>query len=241
MERIVITGACGGMGKAVVQRCLQDGFSVLAIDHRPEDLNHLKQAHADTVDVLCADVADARIGHSVLEHLPEPSGVHGIVHLVGVSRGASIETITEEDWQTSFEVNVGAAMRINRALVPYLTARGQGSIVHVASPVAVVGARKVSYSASKAALLGLNVAMARNLGPRGIRVNALLPGPTITRMTQDWSEDKRKRIAQEPFLKRLCTPEDIAGAISFLLGPDSSFVTGTVLDVTGGSAIGVHG
>ena len=137
-------------------------------------------------------------------------------------------------------VNADAPMRLIRGLLPRLRAADRASIVNIASPVAICGSRKVSYSASKAALLGLTVATARNLAIDDIRVNALLPGATLTGMTSDWSEEKRKRVAEESFFKRLCTPQEIAGAVAFLLGPDSTFITGATLDLTGGALLGSH-
>lgn len=242
-EWVVITGAAGGMGQAVTRRCLADGYSVLALDRHAERLDTMarEQEPEPELRTLCVDVARADLGEQVLDALGEQAArLHGIVHLSGISAGDSSERISDADWMMSFDVNVTAPMRLARALGPLLRRRQSGSIVHVSSPVAILGARKVSYAASKAALLGYNVALARELGAHGIRVNALLPGATITYMTQDWDEAKRQSVARGSFLGRLCEPREIAGAISFLLGPDSSYITGTVLDVTGGASLGGH-
>ncbi|MFO0695994.1 MAG: SDR family oxidoreductase [Polyangiales bacterium] len=240
---VVVTGAAGGMGRAVVARCLADGYSVLASDRSAQSLESVLTASA-TLRLVPCELASADCGDALRAALEDAIGegkLHGLVHLAGISHGDDLEHIGDDAWQLSMDVNVTAAMRISRALVPAMRAGGGGSIVHVASPVAILGARKVSYSASKAAMLGLNAAMARALGRDGIRVNALLPGPTLTKMTHDWDEAKQRKIASGTFLGRLCRPEEIAGAIAFLLGPDSSFVTGAVLDVTGGSLLGAHG
>ena len=159
---------------------------------------------------------------------------------MGVSRGGGLNELKDDDWHHAFEVNVTPAMRLTRALAPLLQARGQGSIVNVGSPVGVVGARKPQYAASKAALHGLTMSCARALGKDGVRVNLLLPGPTITRMTEDWSAAQREAVAQGSALKRLCKVEEVAATIAFLLGPDSSYLTASVLDMTAGSMMG-HG
>jgi len=240
---VLVTGATGGMGQAIVRRCTQDGYAVLATDLDPEALRQLT-APLPHAAAVAADLASPSLVESLkqaLVRLDAETGrvvLHGIVNVAGVSRGDSIDRISDHDWEVSLAVNATAPMRLLRGLLPRLSPGG--SVINVASPVALKGARKVSYSASKAALLGLTAAAARNLGPRGIRVNALLPGATITGMTRDWSESKRTRIAAESLLGRLCTPEDIAGAVSFLLGPDSAFITGSVLDVTGGAMLGAH-
>jgi Dehydrogenases with different specificities (related to short-chain alcohol dehydrogenases) len=129
-------------------------------------------------------------------------------------------------------------MRLIRALAPSLQVRGRGSIINVGSPVGVVGARKPQYAASKAALHGLTMSCARAMGKDGVRVNLLLPGPTITRMTQDWSVQQRENVARGSALQRLCLPEEVAATIAFLLGDDSSYITASVVDMTAGSMLG---
>ncbi|MDD5272714.1 MAG: SDR family NAD(P)-dependent oxidoreductase, partial [Methylovulum sp.] len=138
----------------------------------------------------------------------------------------------------SFAVNVTPAMRLIRLLTPAMRRNQGGSIVNVGYPVGIIGARKPSYAASKAALHGLTMSCARQLGGDNIRVNLLLPGPTITYMTCDWGQERRDGIAENTFLKRLCTPEEIAKTINFLIGNESSYITGSVMDMTAGSLYG---
>jgi NAD(P)-dependent dehydrogenase (short-subunit alcohol dehydrogenase family) len=152
--------------------------------------------------------------------------------------GNDIFHLEDADWLESFAINVSPAMVLARALAPMMAASGGGSIVNVGSPAAIVGARKPSYAASKAALSGLTLSLARNLGPKGIRVNLFLPGPMITPMTEDWPEEKRAAIAASSFLGRLCQPEESAAVIAFLLSPAASYITGAVIDGTAGSMFG---
>lgn len=246
---VIVTGAASGIGLAVAKRCAADGFQVLAIDRDEDGLHLLRESENDAVAPLTVELADKNAGQSTLHglqrlhksvfnHKGSPA-VRGIVNVAGVSQGDSIDGITDEDWQYSMDVNATAPMRLTRALLPLIDGDQGASIVNIASPVALVGCRKVSYAASKGALLGLNAALTQNLSPEGIRVNAILPGPTITGMTDDWPEEKRTAIAADCPLGRLCTPEDIAGPVSFLLSDDAAYITGAVLNVTGGSAMGV--
>lgn len=231
----VVTGAAGGMGRATCLKLADAGWHVLAIDRNEQTLSSLEseRIHALAIDVTADDLP--RRVRASLEHLPP---VTGLANVVGISKGDRIEALDDDAWAQSFAVNVTPAMRLTRELAAAMRAAGGGSVVNVGSPVGIVGARKPSYSASKAALQGLTVSCARNLGADNIRVNLLLPGPTITGMTADWSPERCADIAQGSFLKRLCTAEEIAAVIVFLLGPDSRCMTGATVDLTAGTMWG---
>ena len=237
---IAVTGAAGGMGAAVCERFEADGYSVMAIDHNVRRLEALA-ARLPSLSPITADVRSADIG-AIVEAAVHDSKkpLRGLVNLAGASIGDALDRLGDDDWYAAIDVNATGPMRLCRSLVPLMRATGGGSIVNVSSPVAILGARKISYAASKAALLGLNAALARALGRDGIRVNAVLPGPTISFMTNDWDEEKRDRIAASTFLGRLCEPREVAAVLSFLVGPDSTYMTGAVLDLTAGALHGGH-
>jgi NAD(P)-dependent dehydrogenase (short-subunit alcohol dehydrogenase family) len=236
-QTVVITGAAGGMGRTICRHLAAGGWQVVAIDHNVGRLTALAES-LPSIHALQADLTDPDLSEQLLSHLAAMPPVAGLVNLAGLSTGNTIDHLDDDAWDLSFAVNVTPAMRLTRALAPGMRNRKEGSIINVGSPVGLIGARKPSYAASKAALLGLTMSCARNLGADGIRVNMLLPGPTITEMTGDWSEERRQEIAQNSFLKRLCTPDEIAAVISFLLGPDSRYMTGSVVDMTAGSMWG---
>lgn len=235
MQTIIVTGAAGGMGRECCRYFSELGWHVLAIDRNKERLPALA---SNTISILNMDIADPKLVEAMLEKLADLPPVWGLVNLAGISQGDSIEKLTEEDWQRSFDVNVTPAYRLTQAVAPLMKQNGGGSIVNVSSPVGYIGARKPSYAASKAAMHGLTVSCARNLGADQIRVNLLLPGTTITEMTKDWSQERQDAIAQESLLKRLCTPLEIAEGIGFLLGEHSRYMSGSVLDMTCGSMWG---
>lgn len=234
---LVVTGAAGGMGASTCAALAQQGDCVLALDSNAAALHHLVQSHAH-ITPLAVDLAQPDLPEQVLEQLGSLPPVAGLVNMAGISLGNVIDSLDDADWNRSFAVNVTPAMRLTRALAQPLRLLGGGSIVNVGSPVGHIGARKPSYAASKAALIGLTMSCARNLGPDNIRVNLLLPGTTITGMTQDWDEERRTAIAQGNFLKRLCTPQEIANVVAFLLSDTSSYVTGSVIDMTAGGMWG---
>lgn len=234
---VVITGAAGGMGRATCRHLADAGWRVIAVDHNAERLSALAAAHTGIVPVH-VDLASEDLCPRVLGVLVGQPPVEGLVNMAGTSQGDLIDHLNDADWEMSFAVNVTPAMRLIRALTPQFRQRRQGSIVNVGSPVGLIGARKPSYAASKSALTGLTMSCARNLGGDNIRVNLLLPGPTITEMTGDWSPARREAIAEGSFLKRLCTPEEVADVVAFLVGPASRYMTGSIVDMTAGSMWG---
>ena len=234
MQTVIVTGAGGGMGQSCCQLLLEQGWHVLAIDRHTDRLAELgTQPNLTTRAIeLTSPEFITEIEHQ-LTVLPP---LAGLVNMAGISAGAVLAEQHDIDWQMSFAVNVDTPMRLSQLAARHM--KTGGSIVNIGSPVGIVGARKPAYASSKAALHGLTMSCARNLGPKGIRVNLLLPGPTITRMTADWSAERRAAIAAGTFLNRLCQPAEIAQAIAFLLSPNASYFTGSVIDMTAGSLWG---
>lgn len=235
-KTVIITGANGGMGAAACQLLHEQGWHILAIDRGHNDLTGL-QGSSRFKAVTC-DLRDDNLLQLTRAALQEMPPATALINLVGSSVGDSIDRLQRSQWDESFDINVTPAMLLTQLVAPAMAAAGGGSIVNVGSPVGLIGARKPSYAASKAALQGLTMACARNLGSDNIRVNLLLPGPTITKMTADWSQEKQDGIAQSSFLKRLCRADEIARTLAFMIGPDSSYLTGSIIDLTAGSMYG---
>ena len=236
-QSIIVTGAAGGMGRETCRYLAQLGWHVLAVDHNQARLATL--ADVDNVTTLAIELIDNELLSAVNKRLDAMPALWGLVNLAGVSVGDSIEGLTEVDWQMSMDVNVTAPFRLIQGVYQRMAKDSQGgSIINVSSPVGYIGARKPSYSASKAALHGLTTSCARNLGQYNIRVNLLLPGTTITEMTKDWDEERRQAIAKESLLGRLCTPQEVAESIAFLLSSHSRYMSGSILDMTCGSMWG---
>lgn len=234
---VVITGAAGGMGRAI-STLLSESFDVIALDRTDTKLQALKsQLPSSNIDILAGDLSQSG-WEAELTSLLNDRPLYAVINLAGVSCGDTVSEVSDQDWQTSFDVNVTAPMRLIRWASPFLKTQGQGRVINVGSPVGVVGARKASYSASKAALNGLTMSSARELGKHNITVNLILPGAAVTDMTSDWSPSKRQAIAEGSFLNRLMAPEDIAHCIDFLLDEKSHFITGSVIDLTAGSMVG---
>lgn len=235
----IITGAAGGLGTALCEILLSRRWAILAIDHNQKRLNQLAARHtAAPFYPLLSDLENPALLSLLDTALPTEHPVKALACIAAQSIGDDILHLHDNDWDRSFNVNVTPSMKLARYFAPRMAATGSGSIVNVGSPVGIVGARKPSYAASKAALSGLTISLARNLGPSGIRANLLLPGPMITPLTEDWSEEKRQSIAQGSFLKRLCQPREAANIIAFLFSEEASYITGSIIDATAGSMFG---
>lgn len=237
-KTVVVTGAAGGMGVACCRYLASLGFFVLAVDHNKCRLDKLAEDNPKQITTLCCELESDVLVDRVKQSVETMADVWGLVNLVGVSVGAPIDELSIEAWRHSFDVNVTPAFLLTQALAPLMAKAGGGSIVNVGSPVGQIGAKKPSYAASKAALHGLTMSCARNLGGQNIRVNLLLPGATVTHMTSDWDQQRQDRIAQESWLGRLCRPEEVAEGIAFLLSEHSRYMTGSVLDMTCGGMWG---
>lgn len=239
MKTICITGASGGMGSATCHLLLDSGYSIIALDHNQQRLSKLAdQLPADRFQAVCLDLADSDFCQTLSSIFLEADGFYGIVNFAGISKGEHIEKLEDQDWEESLAVNVTAPMKLARLAAPIMRARGGGVIINVSSPVGFVGARKPSYAASKAAMHGLTLSLARNLGSYNIRTNTLVPGTAITHMTKDWSEQKRQAVAGGLFLGRLCETVEIAKVIRFLVSEDASYLCGSLIDMSCGGMLG---
>ena len=235
----VVTGASGGLGSAVVRLMISRGWRILGIGRNEETMDRLAKSLPDGafLPLLC-ELQSPDLLSRLRDALTDQPAPTALACIAGVSVGDEITKLTDEDWELSFSVNVTSAMVLARALVPGMSGNRAGAIVTVGSPVSIVGARKPSYAASKAALAGLTVSLARNLGREGIRANLFLPGPMRTPLTADWCESRWESVAKGTFLGRACGTEEAARVIAFLLSDESSYITGAIIDGTGGSMYG---
>lgn len=233
-RRILVTGAAQGLGSAIARHLASQGCRVFATDR---DTTTLENSLAQRPDIHIGhcDVADER---SVLEAVAVAretlSGLDGLVNnaaLVGVTR-APAEQIPIEEFDQVQRVNLRGPWLMYRAVIPHLEAGG--SIVNVTSETAFAGSVNLShYVASKAGLVGLTRALAREAGARGVRVNAIAPGFTDTPGARVIGDPDHYDTSNTP-LGRVARPGDMVGAVDFLLSQTSSFVTGQTLLINGG-------
>lgn len=241
MEKIaLVTGSSRGIGRAVAARLAREGWAV-CINYRvrqdcAEDLAAQLAAEGCRCMVRQADVSDRAQVNQMVRAVEETFGpVSLLVNNAGVAGQALFQDVTDELWRRYFSVNVDGAFHTIQAVLPHMLREHEGCIVNISSIWGQRGAScEVTYSATKAALIGLTRSLAAELAPTRIRVNCVAPGVIRTDMLDALPPEVLPQLADETPLRRLGTPEDIARAVAFLAGDEADFITGQVLTVDGG-------
>jgi NAD(P)-dependent dehydrogenase (short-subunit alcohol dehydrogenase family) len=231
----IVTGAAGGIGRAIALRLGADGLRLLLVDVDPrvEEVAAEIGGAALVIDLRAPRVADRVIGAAVERLGP----LTVLVNNAAIGPLVPIADATPEHLEEVMAINFRATQELSRAAVPALLASGGGAIVNLASLAGLLGyARLSSYAASKGAVIALTRTLAVELGPHGIRCNAVAPGPTRTAALKRLTDDQvASRLMRVP-LGRLGEPEDVANAVAFLVSTQSGYITGQVLCVDGGSS-----
>ncbi|MCD8384418.1 MAG: 3-oxoacyl-ACP reductase FabG [Clostridiales bacterium] len=236
----IVTGGSRGIGFATVQAFLEEGAAVVLCASRQETaaqaIAQLKEANPDArVEAIWPDLADYQAVKAAFDDVATRYGkIDILVNNAGVSESTPITSYTEETFDKVMDLNVKGVFNCTRAVVDGMKAQGSGVILNTSSMVSVYGQPSgVAYPTSKFAVNGLTLSLARELGPAGIRVNAVAPGITLTDMMKAVPEAYIKPLVAQIPLRRLGQPEDIANAFVFLASEKASYISGVVLQVDG--------
>lgn len=238
---VLVTGSSRGIGAEVAAKAAGAGATVAVHYHRFPDgaqatLDRVRAAGADGW-AFAADVADGAQAEGLVEAVLDRFGrIDGLVNNAGRTQVGPFLDIDPADWDDVLRTDLTAAFHTCRAALPAMLEQGGGTIVNVASRLGQMGiAETAAYSTAKAGLIGLTRALAREFGPRGIRVNAVAPGITITPMTEDLleSEEGRRRL-RDSALGRFGRADEVADAVLFLLSDASSLFLGQTLNPNAG-------
>ncbi len=225
-RRAVVTGTSSGIGRAVAERLLADGWQVTGLDRAPAAITHA------AFTPVAADLTDAQATERTAAALGTPDA---LVHAAGVLRVGPLGRLNIDDGALMWRLHVDAAIRLADVLLPAMARAGRGRVVLIGSRVAQGKAGRSQYAATKAALLGLARSWAAEVAASGVTVNVVSPAATQTAMTDDPA--RRDVTPVLPPIGRLIQPEEVASLVGYLLGPAAAAITGQEIQICGGASL----
>lgn len=239
MKTVIVTGGSRGIGRAIAEKFAKENYNVILNYNKSEyaALDIAKQYK--NVEIFKANVSnpkdvEAMINFAIEKH----ERVDILVNNAGISSSCLLQEMSLEEWNNLFEVNVTGTFLTTKNVLPYMISQKSGKIINISSVWGLVGASmEVAYSASKAAIIGFTKALAKEVGPSGITVNAIAPGIVMTDMVSNLTVNEFEEIRNEIPLERIGETSDIANAVFFLASDEASYITGQVLSPNGGWVI----
>lgn len=238
MKRVLITGGSGGIGAGLVRAFCKNGDEVVFTYHKNAEAAELLAAQTGATP-LCMDGGDSENVNRSVESAEEIlGGIDVLVHAAGISCIKLFDMTTDEDWDALLRTNLSSTFYVCRAVSKLMLRQHHGRMILIGSMWGKVGAScEVAYSATKAGVRGMTMALAKELGPSGITVNCIEPGVIDTPMNACFDADTKQELAAETPVGRLGTPEDVAALAVFLASDAASFITGQCIGTDGGFAI----
>lgn len=241
-KKAIVTGASRGIGKGIAENFAEEG-AIVGINYHSSDEKArevLMNVSEETEGMLLrGDVSKEDECRRIISAFEEEfGGLDILVNNAGIYLRKDLEDSSIEDYDDTMAANVRGPFMLSKFALPHLKNSKHGRIINISSQLAFRGSTHgTAYVTSKTALVGLTRALALELGPEGITVNAIAPGTIDTDIIASYSEEKRKKRAEKIPVKRIGTPEDIANAAVFLVSEDGSYVNGEIMGVNGGSAL----
>ena len=234
----IITGAAKGIGFATAQRFSQEGAIVIIADMNLESVKGAA-AQIPNAEAYAMNVTDRASIQAVVDQVMQKHGhIDILINNAGITQDARLVKMTEAQFDTVIDVNLKGVFNCTQLIVPHMLEAKSGAIVNASSVVGLYGNfGQTNYSATKFGVIGFTKTWARELGPKGIRVNAVCPGFIATEMVKAMPENILQDIERRSWLGRLGTPEEIANVYLFLASNEASFINGVALEVSGGISL----
>jgi 3-oxoacyl-[acyl-carrier protein] reductase len=232
----VVTGGSGGIGKAISQVLLEDGYEVISLDVLKPDWSH------ERFRPIEVDLLDAAATRKVAQEIVGDHKVTHLIHNAGIVRAKLVAEVTDEDLRDLAQLHLGAGLILLQAALPAMQQSGFGRVVLISSRAALGVPTRTAYSATKAGMIGMARTWALELAPSGITVNVVAPGPIedtqVFASVMAPGSERALKLAEAIPVKRLGRSMDVAYAVKFFAARESSFITGQVLYVCGGASVG---
>jgi 3-oxoacyl-[acyl-carrier protein] reductase len=239
---VVVTGGSRGLGLGIVRRLICEGYSAVAVARQINDqlastIEQAERSRSGSLHFMPFDLADVQEIPGFVKKLRKDFGpIYGLVNNAAQGSDGTLALMPNAQIERLIRVNTLSPIVLTKYMVRHMMADGGGRVVNVASIVGFTGYSGLSvYSATKASLIGFTRSLAREVGPRGVNVNAVAPGFLDTEMTQGLDGERREKVARRSALGRFPEVDDVADAVEFLLGSRARSITGTVLTVDAGS------
>ena len=235
MKNVLVTGGSRGIGKAIVEAFSAAGYSVAFTYRNSTEAAEELERRTGALAIKADSESDEDIARAVRIAEEKNGGVDILVNNAAVSSVSLITDVTLEEWNRVMNTSVTGAFLFSKCVLPGMIRKKWGRIINISSMWGIVGAScEVHYSTAKAALIGFTKALAKEVGPSGITVNAVAPGVVRTDMNSAFSDEDMAALCDETPVGRIAEPSEIARVVVFLASDDSGFITGDVMNVSGG-------
>lgn len=240
MKYTLIVGATGGIGSEVARLLNSENRNLILVGRDANKLDNLfdllvSTGHKNNIKKIILDLSDNNSIYRLMEKLNDDQiEIDAFLYLAGVSIGSDIFSLSEKDWDYDMQINLKAPFLISQGLVHTMKKLNTGSMVFISSCSGFIGANKPNYGTSKMGVIGLMRSISTKGAKYGIRANCIVPGVVETPMVADWDAEKREKITAGVPIGKIAHPSEIANLISFLISDKSTYITGAVLNATGG-------
>ena len=238
MKTVLITGGSRGIGSELVRHFSKNGYSVAFTYKSSEDQASRLALETGALAIRADSAVESDVISAVSTAIERLGGIDCLINNAAISSFSLFTDITLEEWNNMVAVNLTGAFLYSKGVIPDMLKRKSGRIINITSMWGLVGSScEVHYSATKAALIGMTKALAKELGPSGITVNAIAPGVINTEMNSQLTDEDKAALVDDTPLMRIGEPSDVAATALFLAGEGASFITGEVINVSGGYVI----
>ena len=239
MKTVIVTGGSRGIGKAIVEKFANNHWNVILNYNKSLESAERIAKEYPNIKIFKADVTNRKEVQAMIEYANTTFGsIDVLINNAGIGCTGLLQDITMEEWQTVFDVNVNGIFHCTQLILPQMIQHHSGKIINISSIWGMVGSScEIAYSASKAAVIGFTKALAKEVGPSGITVNAVAPGIIMTDMVSQYSMEEFDEIRSQIPLGEIGSTSDVANSVYFLASEEANYITGQVISPNGGWVI----